>query len=106
LRFDSCRGLHRAYGTYSDSDSIDADTYATAAATPDGTLVMAYMPNLRTFTVDMSKLSGQVTARWFDPTNDTFTGIGSFANSGTQDFTPPGNNNAGDGDWVLLLEAN
>jgi hypothetical protein len=98
--------LTGGYGTYSDSDSIDTDTYATAAATPDGKLVMAYMPNLRTFTVDMSKLSGEATARWFDPTNNSFTGIGSFANSGSQDFSPPGNNSAGDPDWVLVLEAN
>ena len=27
-----------------------------------------------------------------------------FDNTGTQDFTPPGNNSDGDGDWVLVLE--
>jgi hypothetical protein len=46
-----------------------------------------------------------VTARWFDPSNAAFTAIGSFANTGTQTFTPPGNNGDGDGDWVLVLEA-
>ena len=67
---------------------------------------MAYLPDIRKVTIDMSKLSGQTTARWFDPSNAAFTDIGSFANAGTQDFTPPGNNGDGDGDWVLVLEAN
>jgi hypothetical protein len=45
-------------------------------------------------------------ASWYDPTNGTFTPIpGSpLANSGTRDFTPSGNNSAGSGDWVLVLE--
>ncbi len=93
-------------GHYSNSDSIDTDTFATAAHTPDGKLVMAYMPNLRTFTVDMSKLSGTVTAEWFDPTNGTYLLIANgLSNTGTMKFTPPGTNNDGDGDWMLVLTA-
>jgi hypothetical protein len=93
-------------GHFSTEDPIPDDTYVTAAATPDGTLAMAYLPFARKITVDMSKLSGPVTARWFDPTNNTFTAIAGspFANSGSRQFTPPGNNSAGDGDWVLVLE--
>jgi hypothetical protein len=98
--------LTHGFGHYSKDDSITTDTYATAARTTDGALVMAYLPDIRKVTIDMSQLSGQTTARWFDPSNATFTAIGSFADSGTQDFTPPGNNGDGDGDWVLLLEAN
>ena len=60
---------------------------------------------MRKVTIDASQLSGVFTARWFDPTDATFTDLGSFDNTGTQDFTPPGNNHDGDGDWVLLLEA-
>ena len=97
--------LIRGFGHYSKDDAIPDDTYATAASTADGTLAMAYLPDIRKVTIDMSKLSGQVTARWFDPSNAAFTDIGSFANTGTQDFTPPGNNGDGDGDWVLVLEA-
>jgi hypothetical protein len=93
-------------GHHSNTDSIDTDTYATAASTPDGRLVMAYMPNSRTFTIRMSKLSGRVTAKWYDPTNGAYTKIGSgLRNSGTRDFTPPGTNSAGDGDWLLVLTA-
>src|SRR5207247_4793672 len=56
--------------------SFGADDYVTAARTPDGTLAMAFVPSARTITVDLGTLSGPVTARWYDPTNGTFTAIG------------------------------
>jgi hypothetical protein len=67
---------------------------------------MAYLPDIRKVTIDMAKLSGPVTAQWFDPTNNSFTPIAGspFPNSGSRHFTPPGNNSAGNGDWVLDLE--
>jgi hypothetical protein len=93
-------------GHFSATDSIDTDTYATAACTPDGKLFMAYMPNARTFTIDMSKLSGSVTAQWYDPTNGTYHDAGSnLRNSGKRKFAPPGMNNTNDGDWLLVLTA-
>ena len=94
------------YGTFSSSGSLGSNDYLTAARTPDGSLVMAYMPTIRTITVDMSKLSGAATAQWYDPTNGTYTAIAGspFANTGAKQFTPPGSNNAGVGDWVLVLE--
>ena len=48
-----------------------------------------------------------MTARWYDPSNGTFTAIAGspFANTGSRNFTPAGNNHAGDGDWVLVLES-
>src|SRR6185437_5707695 len=48
--------------------TFGADDYVTAASTADGALAMAYVPSSRTITVDLSKLSGIVTARWYDPT--------------------------------------
>lgn len=96
--------LTKGFGKFSQDDPIPDDTYATAAATADGSLVMAYLPTARTVTIDMTRLSGQVAASWFDPSNAATTGIGSFANTGTQTFTPPGSNGDGDGDWVLMLE--
>jgi uncharacterized protein DUF4038/collagenase-like protein with putative collagen-binding domain len=98
--------LTKGYGKFSKTDPIPDDTYATAAITGDGTLAMAYLPTVRTVTIDLSKMAGQTTARWFDPSNAAFTAIGSFANTGTQTFAPPGNNHDGDGDWVLVLETN
>lgn len=96
--------LTKGYGKFSKDDPIPDDTYAAAARASDGSLVMAYLPTVRRVTLDMTKLSGTATARWFDPTNASFTAIGSFANTGTQNFTPPGNNHDGDGDWVLVVE--
>jgi Putative collagen-binding domain of a collagenase len=64
------------------------------------------LPTVRAITVNMATLSGPATARWYDPSDGAFSEVpGSpFANLGSAVFTPPGNNSAGDGDWVLLLE--
>jgi hypothetical protein len=96
------------YGTFSSTGSLTANDYLTAAGTPDGSLVVAYLPTIRTITVDMSQLDGPGIAQWYDPSNGTYTLIdGSpFDNSGIKQFTPPGNNADGDGDWVLVLETN
>ena len=87
--------------------AITTSTCATAARTSDGSLVLAYLPTIRTIKVDMSKLASMTTARWYDPTNGKYTDLdGSpFANRGSKEFTPPGRNSSGDSDWVLVLEA-
>jgi hypothetical protein len=66
------------------------------------------MPSLRPLKIDLAQLSGAVTARWYDPSRGTFSKIeGSpFKNSGQRYFAPPDNNADGDGDWLLVLEAN
>jgi hypothetical protein len=96
------------YGTFSSTGTLGANDYVTAARTPSGKLVMAYVPSARTITVDMTQLSGLATARWYDPVLGTFTSIAGspFANTGSRDFTTPGLNAGGDGDWVLVLEVN
>ena len=65
------------------------------------------MPTARTITANMASLKAPANARWFDPTNGAYAIIpgGPFANTGTRQFTPPGNNHDGDSDWVLLLVA-
>jgi hypothetical protein len=57
-------------------------------------------------TIDMTRLKGPARARWFDPSNGTYTVIAAspLANTGSRNFTPPGNNYDGDGDWLLALE--
>ena len=94
------------YGTFSSTGSIGGNDYVTAARTPSGKLVMAYVPSARTVTVDMSQLSGPATARWYDPVVGTFTSIAGspFTNTGSRDFTTPGTHADGDEDWVLILE--
>jgi uncharacterized protein DUF4038/collagenase-like protein with putative collagen-binding domain len=96
------------YGTFSASGYVDDNDYVTAARTPDGSLVVAYVPTARAIEVDMTKLKGSAKAQWFDPSNGTYATVtGSpLANSGSHAFTTPGNNADGDGDWVLVLEAN
>lgn len=81
--------------------------FCTAARTPDGSLVVAYMPTARTITVNMASLKSHAVARWFDPTNGTYATIpgGPFTNTGARKFTPPGQNSEGASDWVLLVQA-
>jgi hypothetical protein len=68
---------------------------------------MVYMPTIRAITVDMSKLSGTTTARWYDPTSGEYTEVerSPFANEGSRQFIPSGANKSGEADWVLVLEA-
>jgi hypothetical protein len=95
-------------GTFSSTGHVADNDYLTAARTADGSLVVIYTPIIRQFAVDMSQLSGPAVSRWFDPSSGGFSNIAGspFTNSGTQLFTPPGNNADGDGGWVLVLETN
>ncbi len=94
------------YGMYSGSGYVAANDYTTAAGTTDGTLVVVFTPVIRSFTVDMSRLSAAVTARWYDPSNGSYAVVSGspLPNTGSRVFTPPGNNSDGDGGWVLVLE--
>jgi hypothetical protein len=85
---------------------VNWNTFAPAARTPDGTLMIAHVPSASPITVDMSKLVGSVSARWYDPTNGAYAVIdGSpLTNKNTHQFIPPNRNAAGDSDWVLVLE--
>ena len=93
------------YGTFTTGGTLNENDYVTAARTPDGRMVIAYVPEPRAFTVDMTKLSGPVSASWYDPTNGASTAISGspFRNAGQKTFEPPAENADGDGDWVLVL---
>ena len=95
------------YGTFSSTSAMHSNDYVTTSRTTDGSLVVAYSPFSKTLTVDMTKLAGATTARWFDPSNGSFRAISGspFSNSGSMNFTTPGNNADGNPDWVLVLEA-
>jgi hypothetical protein len=80
--------------------------FVAAAATPDGKLAVAYLPpaHAGSITVDLTVLGGTVRARWFNPTTAATTTIGSYPNTGTRSFAPPGDNGTGSSDWVLVLD--
>jgi Protein of unknown function (DUF4038)/Putative collagen-binding domain of a collagenase len=86
---------------------IASNSCAVAARNPDGSLALAYMPTIRTITIDMSKVASPATARWYDPTSGEYADVkGSpFANAGSRQFTPSKPNKSGEGDWVLVLES-
>jgi hypothetical protein len=98
--------LTGGYGTFNGSGTLISNDYATAARTMDGSLVIAYLPTKRTVTVDMSRLSGRVWAYWYDPTSGASSEMAGspFANKESHQFASPGENSAGDADWVLVLE--
>jgi len=101
----------KGYGTFGKDDRTPGGDYVTAARTADGKLIMAYVPSTgtkpRTITVDMAKLGGPATARWFNPTDGTYHAIAGspLANSGSREFATPGDNGTGTNDLVLVLEA-
>jgi len=77
----------------------------TDARTSDGQTIIAYIPNgnATTITVDMSQItssSSLATASWYNPQTGTTTPIGTYSNSGSQNFTAPDAN-----DWVLVIDA-
>jgi len=98
--------LTAGYGTYETGNTVNTNVYSTCAYISDGSLALIYMPNNRTMTVDMSQFSSTVTARWFDPTDGSYTADAAspLSNSGTHDFSRATTNNDGDADWVLVLE--
>jgi hypothetical protein len=98
--------LTSGYGTFASTGNVDSSDYATAARTPDGKLAIAYLPTVRTITIDASKLASTPAARWYDPTAGTFTAATPLSSSGnTETFRPPDKNSAGDSDWLLVLTA-
>jgi len=74
--------------------------YLAAARTADGTTAIAYLPDARVFTVDLSKMSGAaVQAWWYNPRSGKADEAGRFATEAKQRFSPPA-----EGDWVLVLD--
>jgi hypothetical protein len=83
--------------TYTGTDHIQATRDSA------GTYAMIYSASGKSFTVNMSKITGgAVNAAWYDPRTGKITSIGQFADTGTRTFVPP---TSGYGqDWVLTLD--
>jgi hypothetical protein len=81
---------------------------AVAARAGNSAFALLYTPSVRGLTVNLAQLGGpNVRARWYDPTRGTYTNVAGspFPASGSQTFTPAGNNANGFGDWVLVLDS-
>jgi hypothetical protein len=91
----------------SGGSDVSFTDYVAAAATHDGTLLVAYVPPAHSgpITIDMTAMSGPTQARWFNPTTAAYADAGvGLQPLGTMAFAPPGDNGTGFTDWVLLLE--
>jgi len=90
------------YGQWKQADHV------ATSLTDEGTGAIVYAPTGRTIQVDMGRLRGPVTGMWFDPTSGQYKPVeGSpFRSEDKRDFTLPGNNAAGEPDWVLVLARN
>jgi len=100
--------LMSGFGAFGNVDTrVSESDYATAARADNGSTVVVYVPTVRAITINMASLSSSVKAQWFDPSSGSFVDVagGPFPNSSAKEFTPPGKNQAGDGDWILLLQA-
>ncbi len=83
----------------------------TSQATADGKNLVAYVPptgpGARTFSVNMTAMYSPARARWYNPTSGVYIPIGlNFANTGTRQFTTPGDNGSGTNDWILQMDSN
>jgi hypothetical protein len=94
--------------TLVDGRGDNDDDRAVAARTDDGKLILVYVPTSRRITVDLSRLSGPVTARWFHAARGEYAAADGAAqplpNRGRAHFLPP-RFGTSDGDFVLVLEA-
>lgn len=86
--------------------NFGGEHYISLAYDPKGKLAVAYFPYKGILTVDLSKFSGTVTGKWFDPVNGKVIPIQSaLPNKGTFSFSSPGPNGAGNHDFLLILES-
>jgi len=88
--------------------STTSSDHVVAAAAPDGTVLLAYVPPTGTsavsLTVDMSGNTA-TRSRWYDPSTGAYTlDSTSLPGTGSRTFTTPGANGSGANDWVLVLD--
>lgn len=101
-------GLNGMKALITDKNNVDTlPSYIAAAADPQGTLLVAYIPPAHSgsITINMTAMRSAAKASWLDPTTGLYTPAAStpVANIATHTFTPPPTNAAGEKDWVLLL---
>ena len=91
----------------SEGSEPDAANFVSAAATRDGTLLVAYVPpgHRGTFVVDLGAMAAPLRVRWLDPTTGAYTADDTKASdSSVRRFATPGPNARGDMDWALVVD--
>jgi hypothetical protein len=84
--------------------SAQGEKYNYLAATRGKTYAFIYTYTGRDIPVNMGKIEGKkVKASWFNPKDGKTTEIGTFDNTGSMNFNPPGEQKNGN-DWVLILD--
>jgi hypothetical protein len=82
----------------------NGERYDRVIATRGRSYALLYTYSGKKFGVKMGAISGQtVRTSWYDPRTGNSRTIGTFPNSGTREFDPPGEPAPGN-DWVLVLE--
>jgi hypothetical protein len=84
--------------------SFGSAGYVGAAKTSSGRHGVVYIPNGGQISVNTGALTLPVAARWFDPTNGTYRAIATYSAAATVQLTTPGNNSAGEADWLLVFD--
>lgn len=94
-------------GEFNSTQYPGGEDYATAAITNDKKMALLYMPTYRTVCVNLRRFSGEMTARWFDPSSGKYLDDKkTYPNDGVAYLTPPmRNNEKGFDDWVLIMKA-
>jgi len=100
------RYVTAGYGTFTSTGNVGSSDYVTTAASPDGSLLMSYLPSGGTITLDVSRLRSHAGARWYDPSDGRYVRARAILpRTGTTNLTAPGKNSGGDPDWLLVVTA-
>ncbi len=76
-----------------------------AAMAADGSLLVAYSPYGANFSVDLDLMkSEKLSARWFNPRNNTYIPLPDIEKGSAVHFDPPADESRAN-DWVLLVES-
>lgn len=90
-----------ASGLGSASDS--QNTYRSVLRNPGSSKLIAYTPKGFPIYVNTNKMTGTLSARWFNPRTGAYTSVGSVSKSASVTFDPPGGTGE-DLDWALVIE--
>ena len=102
-------GMRRLVVSRNGSWSPPVPDYVAAAATPDGTLLLAYIPSAghgpQRLALDLGGMRAGALAEWWDPTSGRRVPTEGDLRAAPAQVATPGDNAGGDNDWVLIVTA-